>query len=246
MCCKHLPSPGIRRGECQCEAWMPADQGTELAAGVPAGSEDAHRNSMHAECILLHHHPVNRVHRLRPVATGVLLPAYDVGQAMLMSYRHRPTRALNKKQRHHEILEIIASRPVASQEELRRLLRQRSLSVTQSTLSRDLRELRLARIPTPAGVRYASPDAAPDESRASLSELLPQFFASVDGVSELLVLKTTPGGAQPMAEAIDSAALPEVLGTLGGENTVLIICRSLDARERLERRIHRLARRGAH
>jgi transcriptional regulator of arginine metabolism len=63
----------------------------------------------------------------------------------------------------------------------------------------------------------------------------------VDGVSELLVINTIYGGAQPVAEAIDSADWPEVVGTIGGENTVLVICRSRDAREKVHKRIEKLA-----
>jgi transcriptional regulator of arginine metabolism len=148
---------------------------------------------------------------------------------------------VNKKSRQSLILEIIGSRSVASQEELRRLLGESGLTVTQSTLSRDLRELRLARIPTPQGVRYASPEVAGDGARARLEDVLPQFFASAEGVGELLVVKTIPGGAQPIAEAIDAQSFADVLGTLGGENTILIICRSAAARERLERRIQKIA-----
>ena len=148
---------------------------------------------------------------------------------------------MNKKQRQSLILEIVGSQPVASQEELRRLLSDGGLTVTQSTLSRDLRELRLARIPTPQGVRYASPEHSGNGGRASLEDVLPQFFASAEGVGELLVVKTVPGGAQPIAEAIDAAGFSDVLGTLGGENTILIICRSVSARERLERRLQKVA-----
>lgn len=151
---------------------------------------------------------------------------------------------VSKRARHTLILRLVGERPVASQEELRRLLEGRGLRVTQSTLSRDLRELRLARIPTAEGVRYAFPEGAAEEPRASLGDVLPQFFASAEGVSELLVLKTIPGGAQPIAEAIDAEAFPEVLGTIGGENTILIICRSAAGRERLERRLQRLAAAG--
>jgi transcriptional regulator of arginine metabolism len=149
---------------------------------------------------------------------------------------------VNKKARHALILEIVTDQAVASQEELRQLLRGRGLDVTQSTLSRDLRELRLARIPTPEGVRYASPEMGLESSRAALEDVLPQFFHSVDGVGELLILKTIPGGAQPIAEAIDAEGIPDVLGTIGGENTILIICRSSGVRERLSRRIERLSR----
>lgn len=152
---------------------------------------------------------------------------------------------MNKKRRQQVILELVAAQPVASQEELRQLLDDRGFAVTQSTLSRDLRELRLARIPTPHGARYASPDALADEPRTALEDVLPQFFESSDGVGELLVLKTIAGGAQPIAEAIDAQDFPDVLGTIGGENTILIICRSSAARDRLERRLERLARSSA-
>jgi len=149
---------------------------------------------------------------------------------------------VNKRQRQQAILELVANQTVASQEELRRLLAARGLAVTQSTLSRDLRELRLARIPTPHGPRYASPEAAQDTERRSLESVLPQFFSSADGVNELLVLKTIAGGAQPTAEAIDAASHPDVLGTIAGENTVLVICRTAAARDRLDRQLRRIAK----
>jgi transcriptional regulator of arginine metabolism len=148
---------------------------------------------------------------------------------------------VNKKARHQAILEIVESVSVSSQEELRRLLLERGLDVTQSTLSRDLRELRLARLPTADGVRYALPETASEDPRTSIEAILPQFFSSIDGVGELLVLKTIPGGAQPIAEAIDGQEWTDVLGTIGGENTILIICRSKEARERLEQRLLQLA-----
>ena len=81
------------------------------------------------------------------------------------------------------------------------------------------------------------------DGRAILDDVLPQFFASIDGVGVLLVLKTVPGGAQPIAEAIDAQGFPEVLGTLGGENTILVICRSEEGRGRLERELSRRAHR---
>jgi transcriptional regulator of arginine metabolism len=151
---------------------------------------------------------------------------------------------MDKRSRQQAILELVAVRTVASQEELRQLLRQRGFGVTQSTLSRDLRELRLARIPTPEGPRYASPEAANGEARTTREAVLPQFFVSSDGVSELLLLKSIPGGAQPIAEAIDAQSYPEVVGTIGGENTILVICRSPAAREKMERLIRRTASAG--
>ena len=148
---------------------------------------------------------------------------------------------MNKKERHALILELVEERPVGSQEELRRLLLERGEDVTQSTLSRDLRELRLARIPTGDGVRYASPEALGGGERTELEDVLPQFLDSVDGVGELCVVKTVAGGAQPVAEAIDAHGWSDVLGTIGGENTILVVCRSAAARERVERRLRQAA-----
>lgn len=153
----------------------------------------------------------------------------------------------NKTERHGAIRELVESRVVGSQEDLRRLLRQRGWDVTQSTLSRDLREMRLARIPTADGVRYALADGSSGgDDSPDLAAILPAFFDSLDAVGELLVLKTTSGGAQVVSEAIDSASWPDVLGTIGGENTVLIICRSAAAREKVARRIRTAAKTERH
>ena len=147
-----------------------------------------------------------------------------------------------KRDRQNAILETVRAHPVDSQEELRRLLRQRGWDVTQATLSRDLRELRLARVPTPEGPRYlAAGGAANGESAALVEGLLPSLVLSVDGVGELLVVRTVVGGAQPVAAALDREGWPELLGTLGGDDTVLLICRSAAARDRIARRIRELA-----
>lgn len=154
---------------------------------------------------------------------------------------------MTKRERQGTIREIIGSQPVESQETLRRLLRQRGWDVTQSTLSRDLRELRIARIPNAdGGASYATPDAGAEgggERSAVLDGLLPQLFVSIDGVGELAVLRTIIAGAQPIAVALDSEAWPDILGTIAGDDTVLIICRSSGARERVMRRLKSLGSR---
>jgi transcriptional regulator of arginine metabolism len=151
----------------------------------------------------------------------------------------------NKRERQHAILELIATREIGSQEDLRQLLHRQGWDVTQSTLSRDLRDLRVARIPTPQGLRYVAGDAAvvDDGSRAPLAAILPQLFLSLDGVGPLLVVKTVIGGAQPVASAIDAEGSSDVLGTIAGDDTILMICRSEQARERLARRLASLAKR---
>jgi transcriptional regulator of arginine metabolism len=150
----------------------------------------------------------------------------------------------NKRERQATILELIAADPVASQEDLRALLRQRGWSVTQSTLSRDIQELRLARVSTDEGTRYQRGDAAPTaRERRTMDAFISQLLTSVDGVRELLVVKTEPGGAQAVGEAIDRDPSAGVLGTIAGDNTVLVICRSTEARERLARQLNTLATR---
>lgn len=146
-----------------------------------------------------------------------------------------------KNERQNAILQLIGAHEVASQEDLRKLLGATGLDVTQATLSRDLHELGVVRAPTEDGSRYLLPEMVADESKPSLDMLLPELFSRIDGVGELIVLHTLPSGAQPIAEAIDSQAWPEIMGTLAGENTVLIVCRSTAARTILIERLVRLA-----
>ena len=153
--------------------------------------------------------------------------------------------ATTKRDRHRAILDIVGAHVVGSQEELRRHLHGRGWDVTQSTLSRDLHELRLARVPTGDGMRYVTTgngaSNGADQARAVLATLLPQLFERLDGVGELVVLHTVPSGAQPIAAALDASGWPDVLGTIGGDDTVLIICRSADARVRVADRVEQLA-----
>jgi transcriptional regulator of arginine metabolism len=121
------------------------------------------------------------------------------------------------------------------------LLEGRGVSVTQATLSRDLRELGLVRASGDNGARYALPETIAGDSIPSLETLLPQLFSSIDGVGELIVLHTLSSGAQPVSEAIDAAGWREVLGTVAGENTILVICRSAPARQEVTQRLTALA-----
>jgi transcriptional regulator of arginine metabolism len=148
----------------------------------------------------------------------------------------------NKTARHAAILELTGAYAIGSHEELRRQLAKRGVAVTQATLSRDLRELGLLRVPTDAGARYVLPGTLADDSKPSLEALLPQLFASIAGVSELVVLHTVASGAQPISEAIDAENWPEVLGTVAGENTILVVCRSASARQAVVARLTQLAR----
>lgn len=145
----------------------------------------------------------------------------------------------DKQERHQIIREIVTTQAVASQEALRRQLARRGWDVTQSTLSRDLRELRLARIPDNSGrPRYAFPDQGNgDAALARLERMLPELLVAVEGVQVLVVARTMKSGAQPVAEALDQLEWPDVAGTIAGDDTVLIICRSVDGRDRVVRKL---------
>jgi len=149
-----------------------------------------------------------------------------------------------KTERQAAILRLVGQHSIASQEDLKRLLTEEGIGVTQATLSRDLRDLGVLRAPTEDGARYLLPEMLGDSDKPRLEELLPQWFSRIDGVGELIVLHTLPSGAAPISEAVDSLSWPEVLGTLAGENTVLIVCRSAAARAAITQRLTELAASG--
>jgi transcriptional regulator of arginine metabolism len=150
-----------------------------------------------------------------------------------------------KHARQEAILDLVSRHVVGSQEELRQLLLERGMDVTQATLSRDLRDLGLARVPTEDGGRYVLPESlASGEDKPLLGSLLPQLFSRIDGVGELIVLRTVRSGAQPIAEAIDQEEFDEVLGTIAGDDTILIVTRSAEARTALTTRLLELAGEG--
>ena len=145
-----------------------------------------------------------------------------------------------KPQRHAAIRELVQSHRVTSQEQLRELLDGRGFEVTQATLSRDIRELKLIKVHDPeGGTHYTLPPESWDNAPA-LTRLLPALYLGAEGTGNLLVVKTMVGGAQAVAEAIDWEEWPEVLGTLAGDDTILLILRNaahLDAvQKRLEER----------
>ena len=146
-----------------------------------------------------------------------------------------------KPTRHAAILELVRTERVHSQEHLRELLVERGFDVAQATLSRDIRDLGLAKVPDEqGGAVYTVPSTA-DPSPA-LARMLPALYTGADGVGNLLVLRTMVGGAQPVAAAIDSARWPEVVGTLAGDDTILLILRDPEHRDRVRERVEEIAR----
>jgi transcriptional regulator of arginine metabolism len=149
----------------------------------------------------------------------------------------------HKRFRQGQILKVLAGEPVASQDELRRQLVHLGLRVTQATLSRDLRELRLVK--TADGYKQLAQAAQESSESPAVSRLeraAKSFLTDIRPAQNMLVLKTPPGGAQPLAAAVDSEKWKEVAGTLAGDDTVLIICSSRSARATVQKRIEGMLR----
>jgi len=145
----------------------------------------------------------------------------------------------HKRFRQGQILKLVGAEPVPNQDDLRRRLNHMGVRVTQATLSRDLRELKLVK--TAEGYR---PLTATEESSSvpQLARALREFLVDVRPAQNMLVLKTPPGGAQPLAAAVDGEHWKEVAGTLAGDDTVLIITPSRAARAAIQKRMEDLLR----
>ena len=138
---------------------------------------------------------------------------------------------LTKAARHARIAELLETRAVASQTELGRLLAAAGVEVTQATLSRDLDELGAVKVRSAAGLTYALPPegqpraGSAEAIDARLARLLEELLVSAEAAGGLVVLRTPPGGAHLLGSALDRAGLPEVAGTVAGDDTVLLVTR---------------------
>jgi transcriptional regulator of arginine metabolism len=150
--------------------------------------------------------------------------------------------SVQKRFRQGQILNLLAGPPVANQDELRRRLGHLGVRVTQATLSRDLRELRLVK--TQEGYRPLSAAAAAEEASPlpTLARAVKEFLLDLRPAQNMLVLKTPPSGAQPLAAAIDAEHWKEIAGTLAGDDTILIITASRSARSAIQKRLEELLR----
>ena len=147
----------------------------------------------------------------------------------------------SKTKRHAAILHLVRDHAVASQEHLRELLAGEGFDVTQATLSRDIRELGLLKVKDSDGSGHYE---APEEAilpAPPLSAMIPSLLLKADGVGPLLVIATPTGSASALAAALDHEEWPEVLGSIAGDDTLLMITRSVADRKKLERRVAELA-----
>jgi transcriptional regulator of arginine metabolism len=132
-----------------------------------------------------------------------------------------------KARRKQLILELVEHEAITSQQQLREKLQERGIEATQATLSRDIQELGLVKRAADGAYRRGGVDAGSTNGGGpSLRRAVEEYLSTLETVEQLIVLRTDPGQAQPLAIAIDRAQVPEIAGTIGGDDTILVICRS--------------------
>lgn len=135
-------------------------------------------------------------------------------------------------------MDALRSGPIANQEDLQRVLRKRGFRVGQATLSRDIRDLSL--IKTAAGYALPQGEAAAALALPPVKRLVREFVLDVRPAQNLLVVKTIIGSAQPVAAALDEQEWDEVVGTIAGDDTILIVCPDKDAAKTVAARIEEM------
>lgn len=139
---------------------------------------------------------------------------------------------MNKGQRHIKIRDIIANNNIETQDDLVDILRAEGVNVTQATVSRDIKELHLAKVPMQDGrYKYSLPADQRFNPLQKLKRSLMDAFVRIDSANNLLVMKTLPGNAQAIGALIDNLDWEEILGTICGDDTCLIICRENEQAE---------------
>ena len=146
---------------------------------------------------------------------------------------------MSRRVREQAILELIDAEPVGNQDEIVDRLRGRGIAATQATVSRDVKRLGLVKPPAGGGgYRYAAPAVrprSPQRGRRQLKMMSEQFLTKVESGGALLVLKTLSGRANALAVALDEARLEEIVGTIAGDDTILVIARDGRDRDKLRK-----------
>ena len=131
-----------------------------------------------------------------------------------------------KERRHRTIAELIRSNEVSSQDELADRLGSLGFAVTQATISRDLEQIGAVKVRRAGQLRYALPEAARDAFSPRLAAVFRDWVRSVEPAASLVVIRTPPGSAHLVGVALDGSDLPEIAGTICGDDTIFVACRS--------------------
>jgi transcriptional regulator of arginine metabolism len=142
-----------------------------------------------------------------------------------------------KTRRQQAILSLVSRERLSSQHEIRARLKELGMEATQSTISRDIEELGLARVHEAGGLRYVVPGGETNGGTLHLSRLLEEFALSFAPSGNLLVVRTPPGAANALAEGLDHTSLPEIAGTVAGDNTIIIVASEGVGARDVERRL---------
>ncbi|MGE7623706.1 transcriptional regulator AhrC/ArgR [Viridibacillus sp. NPDC096237] len=145
---------------------------------------------------------------------------------------------MNKSQRHIRIRDMIANNDIETQDDLVDLLKEAGYHVTQATISRDIKELHLIKVPLQDGrYKYSLPADQRFNPIQKLHRALADAFVSIDGASHFLVMKTLPGNAHAIGSLLDHLDWTEILGTICGDDTIMILCREESQRESIKNRL---------
>ncbi|MGL4874796.1 MAG: arginine repressor [Clostridium sp.] len=137
-----------------------------------------------------------------------------------------------KSRRHEKILEIISEKDIETQEELAEALRLAGFDVTQATVSRDIKNLRLIKMQSINGnYKYAEPKSDNSKLSDKLANILTNAVISVENIDKMVVVKTFAGGGSAAAEAIDNLGFENIAGTVAGDNTIFILVRTIEGAE---------------
>ena len=142
-----------------------------------------------------------------------------------------------KERRHRAIAQLIRSQALASQEELAERLSALGFAVTQATISRDLEQIGAAKVRRDGQLHYALPEQVQGPPDPRLAAVLREWVDSIDTAGNLVVIKTPPGSAHLVGVALDKADIPEIVGTICGDDTIFVACRTPSFGELVARRL---------
>ncbi|MDL2220153.1 arginine repressor [Eubacteriales bacterium OttesenSCG-928-N14] len=148
-----------------------------------------------------------------------------------------------KNKRHEAILQLIEQMDIETQDELAAQLKSIGFQVTQATISRDIKELRLIKVLSDKGIyKYAQVDKGDAKNMSILMRMFTDTVQTIEACGNLVIIKTMSGSANAAAEAVDSLKWPEIAGTLAGDNTIFLAVRETASPQEIVRKLKRISR----